>query len=59
MPVPDAAYFNRAIRKSTADLMCAYKPNLAFYQALGQPGMEALEKTTSSTSAMPSHKSSS
>ena len=45
MPVPDAADFNRAIVDATADLVCAYKPNLAFYEALGLPGMEALEKT--------------
>ena len=45
MPVPDAADFNRAIVDATADLVCAYKPNLAFYEALGLPGMKALEKT--------------
>ena len=45
MPVPDAADFNRAIVDATADLVCAYKPNLAFYEALGLPGMKALETT--------------
>lgn len=37
--------FNRAIVEATADLVCAYKPNLAFYEALGPAGVEALAKT--------------
>jgi orotidine-5'-phosphate decarboxylase len=37
--------FNRAIVEATADLVCAYKPNLAFYEALGLPGLEALART--------------
>jgi orotidine-5'-phosphate decarboxylase len=37
--------FNRAIVEATADLVCAYKPNLAFYEALGQAGLEALART--------------
>jgi len=37
--------FNRAIVGATADLVCAYKPNLAFYEALGLPGIEALVET--------------
>jgi orotidine-5'-phosphate decarboxylase len=45
MPVPDVADFNRAIVDATADLVCAYKPNLAFYEALGVPGLTALEHT--------------
>ena len=45
LPVADAAEFNRAIVSATADLVCAYKPNLAFYEALGLPGFKALEKT--------------
>ena len=45
MPVPDVFQFNRAIVDATADLACAYKPNLAFYEALGLPGLEALERT--------------
>ena len=45
MPVPGAADFNRAIIDATADLVCAYKPNLAFYEALGIPGLKALEET--------------
>jgi orotidine-5'-phosphate decarboxylase len=45
MAVPDVADFNRAIVDATADLVCAYKPNLAFYEALGVPGLTALEHT--------------
>jgi orotidine-5'-phosphate decarboxylase len=37
--------FNREIIDATSDLVCAYKPNLAFYEALGTEGMRALEKT--------------
>ena len=45
IPVADPNEFNRAIVSSTADLVCAYKPNLAFYEALGIPGMHILEAT--------------
>ena len=45
MPIADVAAFNRAIVDSTNDLVCAYKPNLAFYEALGVPGLEALAAT--------------
>ena len=37
--------FNQAIVEATADLVCAYKPNIAFYEALGMPGLRALEAT--------------
>ncbi|MFC1871152.1 orotidine 5'-phosphate decarboxylase / HUMPS family protein, partial [Chloroflexota bacterium] len=37
--------FNREIINATADLVCAYKPNLAFYEALGTEGLEALRQT--------------
>ena len=37
--------FNRAIIDATADLVCAYKPNLAFYEAMGLEGIEALVRT--------------
>ncbi len=47
MPVADAVEFNRAIVDSTADLVCAYKPNLSFYEALGIGGLKALERTIS------------
>ena len=37
--------FNRDIIDATADLVCAYKPNLAFYEAQGEKGLEALYRT--------------
>ena len=45
MPIPDVYEFNRAIVDATIDLVCAYKPNLAFYEALGLDGLKALERT--------------
>ena len=42
LPVPDVVDFNRAIVDATSDLVCAYKLNTAFYQALGLPGLQAL-----------------
>ena len=37
--------FNRAIIDATSDLVCAYKPNLAFYEALGSEGYDILKDT--------------
>ena len=37
--------FNKAIIEATADLVCAYKPNIAFYEALGNEGLDALKQT--------------
>ena len=37
--------FNRAIIDATADLVCAYKPNLGFYLQWGAAGVIALERT--------------
>lgn len=37
--------FNKAIIDATHDLVCAYKPNSAFYEALGAKGIEQLQKT--------------
>jgi orotidine-5'-phosphate decarboxylase len=37
--------FNKAIIDATADLVCAYKPNLAFYEAMGSRGPDILHKT--------------
>jgi orotidine-5'-phosphate decarboxylase len=37
--------FNRLVIDATADLACAYKPNMAFYEPLGLAGLAALEKT--------------
>jgi len=39
--------FNKAIIEATADLVCAYKLNLAFYEALGNEGLDALKQTVS------------
>ena len=45
MPIPDVYEFNRSIVDATATLVCAYKPNLAFYEAMGLTGLEALQGT--------------
>ena len=37
--------WNRAVIEATSDLVCCYKPNIAFYEALGQPGMALLRAT--------------
>lgn len=37
--------FNKAIIDATHDLVCAYKPNSAFYEARGHAGIEALKMT--------------
>jgi orotidine-5'-phosphate decarboxylase len=43
---PDPVFeFNKRIIDATADLCVAYKPNIAFYEALGPKGWESLEKT--------------
>ncbi|WP_445634156.1 bifunctional orotidine-5'-phosphate decarboxylase/orotate phosphoribosyltransferase [Nostoc sp. DSM 114161] len=40
------------IISETSDFVCAYKPTLGFYEALGIPGLELLHKTLA---AIPSH----
>jgi orotidine-5'-phosphate decarboxylase len=45
MPKVDVLQFNKAIIEATSDLVCAYKPNLAFYEALGTEGLAILENT--------------
>ena len=45
MAMADTLEFNKAIVDATSDLVCAYKPNIAFYEALGLPGLEALGRT--------------
>ena len=37
--------FNKAVIEATSDLCVAYKPNLAFYEAYGSKGLQALEET--------------
>jgi orotidine-5'-phosphate decarboxylase len=44
-PVQRVVEFNRRIVEATADLACAYKPNVAFYEALGADGFCALSET--------------
>ncbi len=48
VPGDDAATivaWNKAVIEQTRDLVCAYKPNIAFYEALGAAGMAALRQT--------------
>lgn len=45
MPQRDVFRFNKAIVDATNDLVCAYKPQLAFYEALGHEGLLALGQT--------------
>ena len=45
MPKVGFLDFNKAIVDATADLVCAYKPNLAFYEALGVDGAKLLRET--------------
>src|SRR5712692_5495905 len=45
-PVEDALFhFNREIIDATHDLVCAYKPNAAFYEVQGEAGLRALMNT--------------
>jgi orotidine-5'-phosphate decarboxylase len=37
--------FNRALIDATKDIVCAYKPNTAFYEAYGDEGWAALRET--------------
>ncbi len=37
--------FNMRVIDATRDLACAFKPNYAFYEALGLPGLQALRQT--------------
>jgi uridine monophosphate synthetase len=45
VPGDDLFRFNRRIVDATADLVCAYKPNYAFYEVSGLAGLEALRRT--------------
>lgn len=45
LPVDDVFEFNKSIIDATSDLVCAYKPNLAFYEAMGIKGLQILKKT--------------
>jgi orotidine-5'-phosphate decarboxylase len=53
MPEKIGVYeFNKAVIEATSDLVCAYKPNFAFYEAMGKEGMDALRQTLK---CVPSH----
>ena len=45
MPEIGILEFNKSIIDVTSDMVCAYKPNLAFYEALGPKGLTTLLKT--------------
>ena len=45
MPDVSVLDFNKAIIEATSDLVCAYKPNIAFYEAMGLDGLNSLLKT--------------
>ena len=45
MPIADVGDFNQAIIEATSDLVSCYKPNLGFYEALGDQGWQALRRT--------------
>ncbi len=48
----DLLRWNLAVIEATSELVCCYKPNIAFYEALGAAGMEILRRTIAS---IPSH----
>jgi len=52
----DLFSFNRRVIDATRDLVCAYKPNFAFYESAGPEGLEALRRTVAyvhSTAGVP------
>jgi orotidine-5'-phosphate decarboxylase len=48
----DPLGYNKRIIAATQDLVCAYKPNTAFYEVLGRAGLDALAATVR---AVPAH----
>jgi orotidine-5'-phosphate decarboxylase len=44
-------HFGRSIIEATADLVCAYKPNLAFYESMGGGGYHTLRKVVEAVPA--------
>ena len=42
MPIDDVFEFNRSIIDATHDLVAAYKPQIAFYEAMGIPGLQSV-----------------
>ena len=47
MAISDTLEFNHRIIDATHDLVCAFKPQLAFYEAMGAEGFEILKTTVS------------
>lgn len=47
MPHRDTVSFLKEIIEATKDVVCAYKPNFAFFEALGMGGMQALLESIS------------
>jgi len=45
--------FNKAIIDATKDLVCSYKPNIAFYEAHGEQGIDALRQTMAIITELP------
>ena len=45
LPIADITNFNKEIINATSDLVCAYKPQMAFYESMGMDGLRALEVT--------------
>lgn len=50
--IADLSDWLQLLISQTSDLVCAYKPTLGFYQALGVPGLELLDRTLK---AIPAH----
>ena len=48
IPIDNLLEFNKSIIRSTSDFVCAYKPNLAFFESLGSEGIEILNETIKS-----------
>jgi uridine monophosphate synthetase len=48
----DLLRWNLAVIEATSELVCCYKPNIAFYEAHGAAGMDVLRR---SIAAIPSH----
>lgn len=51
-PADAITELNRAVIRATADLAAAYKPNIAFYDALGEEGLGALRATMDAIRAL-------
>ena len=43
--VDEVVEFNRVLIDATADMACAYKPNLGIYESLGRESFDVLEAT--------------